>query len=431
MPWLAAHPHRRALLEALALCLGSGLVACASAPVAPLARAEDLPGWLVGVRVRFEPLSELTPPFPGRPGERYGTRILLRGRLERRGRQQAWSGQPLLIALEARASSALDWQQPAGTRWVRQWDNQRGVIFGAGRYVLVECFLEPDGRFFGSVPARLIARSLDAPSQHRVALALPKEDGTAQVLASTEQRLAMPAAQRASLTQSRITLVVAPGQGVHDPLALVRAVNHLRALGREGALAALSDFVARLGNEEVWAPREPLPENLETGSPGAIFPIVQLLFEPLAARPPAPPYALGTLEPRPRPPLSNWPGYPLFTVRDWPFLMGDFAALRSAPDSDARRQIAWAAEHGRLRPLPLVPSAEPLEVLNELEQRSGLPSGNRPRLQVYRALQDLLPLEPMERALELSDGELWQQMSSALTGLKPRWDSGAQTLRRD
>jgi hypothetical protein len=425
-------PERRSLLRALALCLGSGLAACASAVVKPAERAADLPAWLVGVRVRFEPLGEFAPPFPGRPGERYGNRILLRGRLEWRGAaQQPWSSQPLLIALATKGNSEGSWDQPAGSRWMRQWDNQRGVIFGAGHYVLVECQLESDGQFFGSVPVRLLERSLDRTEDHLIALALPNEDGGAEVLAATEQRLALPSAARHSLTQSRIAAVVAPGQGIHDPLALVRAVNHLRLLGRDGALTALEEFVARLGQEEVWVPRDPKAESPETGSPGAVFPILQLLFEPLAGRPPAPPYSLGTLEARPRPPLAPWPSYPLYLVSDWPFLMGDFAALRSAPDSDARRQIDWAREHGRVRPLPLVPSAEPLAVLGELEARSGLPGGNRPRLQAYRSLTSLLALPPLELANESTDRDLLGQLVQAMAGLKPRWDGGAQTLRLD
>ncbi len=424
--WLGPAPARGLLWLLLAL-----LGACAGATPVPEAQESATPAWLRGARLWLAPVEELTPPAAERPGQRLGARLVLRGRLERSGRPGPWPSDPLRLLLAVEPDRPADWTLSAGERWVRQQDSPRGIHFGAGQHVEVELELGSDGSFQASLPARLLARRVGQPGLHRAVLASDAGGGRFRPWESSEQSLLLPAASRASPELEAIAAVAPPDQGPFDPLALVRALNRLRALGGELALASLQSYLDRLGHEPLWPPVEPRPGLVETGSPGAVWLIVPQLFEALPGAPACPPFSLGALEPRPRAPLAGWPDYPLVWIDGWPFLCGDYAAQPSGPDSDPQRALEWARQHGRLRRLPVTPRGDVLAALAELEARSGLPAGNRPRLQLYRALaQDFgLPLEALRSAgPDFESGPLWSALEQRLRSASLRFDPASQSF---
>jgi hypothetical protein len=423
--------RRRAPAVARLLLLLAFLGGCAAPAPRPEPRESSVPAWLRGVRLWLEPVEELAPPAADRPGRRLGARLALRGRLERPGRSGPWPSEPLRLLLAVEPDRPVDWSLAAGERWIRQHDSPRGIHFGAGRHVEVELELGSDGSFHASLPARLLARRVGQPGLHRLVLASDAGQGRFRPLAASAQGLLLPAASRAGPELEAIAAVTPPDQGPYDPLALVRALNRLRALGEAQALASLENYLSRLGHEPLWPPIEPRPGLFETGSPGAIWLIVPHLFEPRPGAPACPPYSLGNLEPRPQPPLQSWPDYPLVWVDGWPFLCGAFAAQPSSPDSDPERALEWARQHGRLRRLPVTPRGDPLTALAELEARSGLPAGNRPRLQLYRALAPALalPLDALRSAgSDFETGPAWGALEQRLRGSYLRFDPASQSF---
>lgn len=418
--------RRRSLLAWLLLLSG-----CAgSARVAPDPEVAA-PPWLLGARIRFEPAQELHPAAADRPGQRLGPRLVLRGRLERPGRSRPWPPGPLWLLLAVEPETVPDWEQPAGERWMRQHDSPRGIRFGAGRHVELECELGSDGALQASLPARLLARRVGEPGSHALGLAWSDATGRTRPLPGPSAEVWLPAAARSTPELEAVAAVVAPDQGQFDPLALVRALNRLRALGPEGALACLEAYLERLGSEPVWPPVEPRPGRPETGSPGAVWLIVPQLFEPRPGSPACPPFRLGALQPRPLPPLAGWPDYPLLWIDGWPFLYGDFAEQPTGPSSDPRLALDWAREHGRMRALRITPGSAVLPLLAELEARTALPAGARPRLQVYRALAAVLGLPaapPWPAPAGFESGPDWLALEAALGARPLRFDPLAQAF---
>ena len=450
--WRRARSGTRLVAYLVATALGLSLLAAAPACGGeyrrPTVQAVVGLGPLSEYRVRWEAAE----PFRPRAGSletvrRLGPRVRVRGRLVRKDGSRAkyglQTGMPLRIAIGCRSDSDVDWGAGPGRAWLRQWSSELGVFFGSGETIEIESELDADGSFVGSFPARLIERVVGGIGRHRVVVALPAGAGATagSTVVSTESALTIPGPAPLGLTNRRINAVPSPGFGVFDPVALVRAVNHLHALGREGALIALDDYLQRLGSETYWPGWRRDAANIDTGHPACVFPIVQLLFEPLEGRPPMPRYSCGLMLPAPR---DRYPGdddYPMLLCDGLPFLVGDWAETRSGPESDPQLALDWAREHGILRQHALRPSGQPLRALELLEGREGIPEGNHPRLQVLRSfgdyagtpLDDLFPLDADALGVYLPDefeyAAAWMDFRTRMERVGLRWDSAAQTYR--
>lgn len=435
----------RWLLLALGLAVAAG---CASGPNRSGAgTSRDNP--LLAYRVVWgEP--ELYRPRAQTLGtvERMGTRVVLRGRLESRDR---WRRAPKLepdfalrVAIGCEPGRDADWSAEPGRAWLRRFNSDLGVYFGSGDRLEVESRLAEDGGFSISFPARLLRRPVGEVSEFPVVLGVPSNRGVgiSDFHLESEARVRIPGPESLSLTLQRINAVRSPGWGQHDPVALVRAVEHLRNLGQEGALSALDAYLEQLGHESFWPGWRRDPENIDTGSPACVFGIVQLLFEARPGRPAPPRYSTGLLLPGTSPEYRSWPEYPYFVVQGLPFLMGQWAESRTGPDSDPGRALQWARDHGCLREKVLRPVGTPLDALDELEAEEGLPPGNRPRLQLMAAFGDLLGM-PFDEVFEDQGDALgfylpesddldgpWREFEGRLQRTALRWDPSAQTFRR-
>jgi hypothetical protein len=162
-----------------------------------------------------------------------------------------------------------------------------------------------------------------------------------------------------------------------NPLALIRAVNTLQALGKEKALKALWAYDRLVQNA---SPEERFKQQLDEYR---ILPIVQVLFEGPHGR--MPPFALGGGDVEPA--GASWPRFPIVLVQDVPFMMISGYMLTGKPQK--------AIDHLRLElgPLrePLAPRVTALEAADELTEspawkalRLGPGNEGRKRWQIRR-----------------------------------------------
>ena len=256
--------------------------------------------------------------------------------------------------------------------------------------------------------------------------------------------LRIPGPPVLSPTLALINASPRPIRDLYDPVALVRVVNHLRELGKEDALSALTEYANLAPQLLAWEDISPVAENLDTADSASVFFIVRLLFEPNRARP-QPLIWSRMMGARAQ---DDFPGghYPFIVAEDTPFLMASWRQGRSGSDISPMVHIAWAEEHGRLRSGPLRPPDDPHRLVEAVGSLPGLPPGNDPRQQVRRAVGRALglPIEnsyhymfdldgrevPMAEALPVSDEE-WAQIAEASRTLDLRWDEVRQDFVSD
>jgi hypothetical protein len=194
----------------------------------------------------------------------------------------------------------------------------------------------------------------------------------------------------------------------YDPIALVRAANHLQSLGKDKAIAALREYtdVARWGGFD--RPRFD-PENIDTSSEYCLAGLVPLVFDGVS------PYGC----------IRVWQGIPFHTVV---FLGNSGNTLRAGRD-----MVEAAAEKGMLRKLPLRPTDNPLESADSLFEKIAPPKdkGQRWLLQAHlrgqtlRAIRHLVDPEGKQEP-DLTSQATWEKLKAKAARLKIRWDEKRQ-----
>lgn len=207
----------------------------------------------------------------------------------------------------------------------------------------------------------------------------------------------------------------APG----DPLAIIQAVNALYRLGKERALAVVSEYL-RVSS---W---------LDDSGREGTFLVVRALFEV----PDPPGYQPAMLVGAPAPPglmdPKAVPRFPLAVIEDIPLKLVSGYSLGGVPEPP-EAHLSWFRQHGVLRARPLVPPELPLAVLDRLAGTTGTPfltatglaneGGQRLLLEqglklVRTALLASLPSDiPIAAA--------WQKVKAALGGRRVVWDAQA------
>jgi hypothetical protein len=141
--------------------------------------------------------------------------------------------------------------------------------------------------------------------------------------------------------------------GTFDPLTVIRSVNALHPLGKEGALDAIQDFVQRHRSE------------VEVSH--GMFLVLRCLFEI-----PTPPGYMPRMlfgQPTPDEPQDPTlvPCFPLVLLSDIPLQLVRGWDLFGAPQ-DIKSHLSYFRRQGRLRVRPLMPTNRPLDVLSRLEK---------------------------------------------------------------
>jgi hypothetical protein len=133
----------------------------------------------------------------------------------------------------------------------------------------------------------------------------------------------------------------------HDPAALIRAVNHLRGLGKEQAIAALRGLLA-----------SPPP------SPESAVLAARVLFPRNAAGAPPPELGLGAPDLGPPPDPATFPLFPVALHRDIPFVL--IGGYRVGGEWDPAPYLDWIRREGVMLDRPLTLPRDPLAAAEEL-----------------------------------------------------------------
>jgi hypothetical protein len=228
-----------------------------------------------------------------------------------------------------------------------------------------------------------------------------------------------------------------------DPVALIRAVNGLRALGRDRALRALTAF-----SEQLWC--DPEHAARQGINPNKVFVLLPLLFEieERNSAYPCPSFGGSTTLALTQEDAC-WRHFPLTVIDDIPFMLVD-DYCGSYPGNDPRGAVAYCRKHGTFQTLPFAPRCSPIEAVERLvhsrkwKELIASSEGNREkereaiaslRMQALRALPALLPepipfdwfLYPQTMSPEAIEDE-WCRWTSAIHRLRPVWDSDREAF---
>jgi hypothetical protein len=135
-----------------------------------------------------------------------------------------------------------------------------------------------------------------------------------------------------------------------DPRRLILAVNTLQPLGKDKALAALSEYLRVSGDTY-----------LQENSPQRVFLILRALFDVPTDPGHMPPMRVGAPHPSTPKDPKQIPRFPLAIVDDVPVMLvyGYSLGGAAAPPGD---QVEYFREHCKLRDKPLVPPDKPLDL---------------------------------------------------------------------
>jgi hypothetical protein len=211
-----------------------------------------------------------------------------------------------------------------------------------------------------------------------------------------------------------------------NPVALVRAVNHLHGMGKDQAVETLRAYVR-------YAP--------ELGKLGArhspdqqrLCWIIPLLFVPVDESAKFPSLGHNPQEWS----REGWKNLCISTEGDVPFHNLYVTGRIGKPDPGRGYLVEWANQHARLIDEPLRPSDDPLQAADELcdellrepkalhRSREGLKM--HIRMQARRTIEHLFPPEDTKNwdRLQLLDRD-WQSLKDAAIKLKIRWDEKKQ-----
>ena len=197
-----------------------------------------------------------------------------------------------------------------------------------------------------------------------------------------------------------------------NPVMLIRAVNHLQAMGKEKAIAELQEFLT-IAMQSSYVKRD--PADIDTSDRLSVLPIFDLLFDPAA-------FLImddgAHYEGTERIPLEDhWRhsrlGGRLVAVQDdFPFYR---TTLFAGSPGDPKWNLDQASRYGKIRPRFLHPADNPLTAADKL----GSDDGSEIRDQACRAIASLVRVPMDESKL---DDAAWQQLKEAAAKRRIRWD---------
>lgn len=246
-----------------------------------------------------------------------------------------------------------------------------------------------------------------------------------------------------------------------DPIALVRASNRLRALGKKRAIAVLREQLTWFRDDRRSEPVDGEDiSNPDTLDGIAIELLVTLVFDVAPTHGAPRPWfddgsengalsqflreralhaSAGFYAPQePTDPVDLRKTYPLWIVHDVPFLAAHWLAGRTGCDLSPRFYLDLAESYGELRAEPLVPPDDPTLAADELLACGPVPEGNDPRGQIVRALERTIgtvftPPIIQRSALHrqtlarqgISDSD-WQRVKDDVARRGVHWDAAQQ-----
>lgn len=358
-------------------------------------------------------------------------------------------GRIVVAAGEGQPARAVNWFQGLRILLARQPNKEQDWSHGPSRQetLLDDVVARPDGSFRAEFDLADLPRAVASLERYQVGISLAEDDGQMLVWNATQPPLAgsvamvpIPGPPRLSPTLERINSASTWENDPSRTAELVRAVNVLRTLGKQKALAALREYLESAAESDQL---ELDPANIETGDRNGVFWIVRLLFEPARAGARIPEPMLGA--PSPSPDAADrelWPLFPIELADDIPFMLVEGWTLAGRPE-DPSSHLVWAERYGVLRAQPLRPADNPMRVAERL---ASLPkthrlamfptdarrTGDNLKRQAWRMVAGLLP------AIELDNDQLgeftsdeWRRLRKASRDRNLHWDETQQAFAVD
>jgi hypothetical protein len=281
----------------------------------------------------------------------------------------AITGRLFLVSEDGKTTKPVDWVQ--GVRVVLahrsnakpDWSKRHDLKDSTWS----DCLIEQDGTFRALFKPNRIRRRVGRTENFQLGLSLGTRLGSSiswtnssPILPQTVTRISIAGPQPLSATMQAINGAPSATANRFDPVMLVRAVNHLHALGKDKAIAELYEFL-KIARYNPHVERD--PANIDTSHYECVFLIVRLLFEPAEAGDRLPP--MHAFAPPPDKDEALWPLFPLALQDDIPFIVGEPMMLQGSPELPSPH-VAWAARRGKLRARPLRPADDPLRAVDKL-----------------------------------------------------------------
>jgi hypothetical protein len=331
---------------------------------------------------------------------------------------------PISVVLSMRPDVKPDWSRRHDRRDSLWSENLVGreLIIGVqvspdGRSEPIPLPKKPDGTFTATFYFGEIHSVIGATKPFQVGLCLGEKKGKAvtwrneaPILPQTVQMVEVPGPKPISRTLQLINACPTPIGWDFDPIALVRAANHLRWLGKEKSIEALREFL-KLAYDTGYTRDRIDPENIDTSNQWCLATLVPVVFDDVGARDD----------------ITVCQGIPFHTVvingtSGWP--------------GSTRRLVDAAAQRGKLIQKPFRPADNPLEAADALFEKigkskdrdeGGFSNGLHEHLreQAWRAVRHLV--DPVRKqSPDLRYKATWDKLKANAAQLKIRWDEEKQ-----
>jgi hypothetical protein len=317
---------------------------------------------------------------------------------------------PIQVVITRRPNEKPDW-----TRWYDPRDSlSSGTLVGREFMYDTPRTKKPVGVFSAGFPLSEIETAVGTTMPFQVGLSFGEKKGNmvtwsniSPILPQSVKMLDVPGPKPLSRTLQLINACPTPIDWNYDPIALVRATNHLQSLGKDKAIAAMREFL-ELADDPVPLRRRIDPTNIDTSNQWCLASIVPLVFDGV----------------REREDIRVWQGIPFHTV-----VIRGFS--RPGPVS-SRPLVDEAARIGTSRKKPLRPADNPLEAADALfdkivEEGGGFRQErlNHLRRQAWTAIRHLV--DPGgKQSPDFSSQESWDKLKAKVTQMKIRWDEKRQ-----
>ncbi len=217
----------------------------------------------------------------------------------------------------------------------------------------------------------------------------------------------------------RMSKLYAERRGAIGPGLLIPVANLLQPLGKEKAIAAMSEYEQREVSADAW-----------------LHSVVRVLFETRDGNFRIP--RVGGMSRSPRRSSVDWPSFPVIIRDDIPFVLSRVTFLMGYPE----RVSQYAKEHSdrwRMRSEPVRPGADPFAAFNAattspeyLSSKMSDITGSEGYLDQVEAYRSLIKL--VQPVLGLTDAQIavrgpgsLPKDRSAFLDRNPIWDEASQT----
>ena len=235
-------------------------------------------------------------------------------------------------------------------------DWRKGINYKTA--VWANCVLREDGQFKVQMGCSSIQRSIEVKAKFQVALVVASiEDGklvweTRQpILDQSLSSVTVEGQERLSRDLGMINAVGSPLGWEHDPISLIRAVNHLRSVGKKKSIEAMREFIEKAN---LSGPIHRIPESLDTSDQQNLRLLIPLLFPTDDTGKPPPAWVVG----------RSTSEYYITVVDDIPFHNVRFSGGAGDARFGCESLVDWAESHGSIRARSLRPGNNPLEAAN-------------------------------------------------------------------